>query len=1400
MKHGKSLKVSKAFYLASFILCILLQAGIASAQSPRIKHVVDMVQKDKTQSLGRDLWFTMAQNYESQGGKYYALYVTSPNNTTVNIQVTGGSTSKWPITAGQVLTFNVPLAWEVTTSGVVESKAIRVWSNNADLTAYLLSRNPYTSDGMMIIPTIGWGKEYVVAAYASLYEGYGNFVYDYPSEFSIVANQNNTVCLITPSIDLRNQGTGPAIRKQGIPFTEVLQQGQCVQYKAVPALNEEYDVTGSIITSNNPVGIVGASQCPNIPVWFPYCDHICDMIPPVRTWAQTYQTVPFANRRGGDTYLVVGSKPGQTIQRNRQVYCVLTNKYASYFRGDIEDASLWESDAPFLLAQYINSTTWTDVNGKDNAGVGDPAMVVVNSLEQYVPKIIFQTPNIQGAGGFTNFCNVMVNNKTVTTTLFDGKPINSVKGATRMLIPFSNYTAFRISSVQPGTHTIVSDSGAGVYVYGYGNYDSYAWSGSLGIKTFNDPDTIPPVALPSGDCFTAYVSLTDNHKIPPASLISEMKIDSFYNMVYAPDPNYLIGVATEQTFYSMNVIDSSKEAYLKIETHDYAGNRTIITSTYIPQTATLTPSIQNYGSGNVGVETCKNFTVTNTGKTIITWEYTKLLIGTKGFAIKNLDNSPLAPGASRDIMVCFTPPTPKLASDTLELFDGCMKLRATVVGTGGQPDFLVSDDDFGCQVVGSITRESKSTIVNTSKSYVTIDSIYVDDKIHFGFDPTTPPSNILSFQIPANGQHPIEFTFTPDKIGSFTTLAHFHSVEIGWKTATLIGCGIAPGASISKDTLQISQCGAAVPFAFTIKSIGKAPTIIDRVVVVGNNFGPAGNYTNQAGQPVNLPIQLGTDEQFIAYTTFTPPAKASGRFTANVFAISDKNDTTNLVTATVDAIWREIRIGTDAVTMPVVPFGSAPIGSSFQFCNDFADPVSITSMTPVPGPYSAAFSITNFKVGGVVKTLPFSLAKGECVDIGVDFNPSVSPDSMQTAYFSLSTDACFPYFKATATAGVKLGPPTIQGFGIPTILSCDTKTSTVDLTNSNGPSSPAMKITNITVQGPNAGNFIAQNPPSMDVPGGTTTKIPVVFTPTAGAGPNPTNYSAVVVVTLTDASGKTVTLNAPVTGSANGMSAEVSSNFAVQSAQADASTILRLPIDIKFTKNGLSDPVDAFGITKIRLVYTYNTNILELAGGTIASSVTPANGWTVDPASSLDITTGTLTLILNGNAPLNDATSSLGEIRFYPTLTRSDTKSTTVNLTSSDLLTSGGAAVGNCLAVSQKGTQFALVYSCGDSTLAYFLRTGNAPSMIKPINPNPVTSVNGGIVSFQYVTRHEGIVSILIYDELGKEVGRVVSGQYHPAGTYEVHFDASHLSSGSYIYRFQLDRHHAISGRMVVGN
>ena len=64
--------------------------------------------------------------------------------------------------------------------------------------------------------------------------------------------------------------------------------------------------------------------------------------------------------------------------------------------------------------------------------------------------------------------------------------------------------------------------------------------------------------------------------------------------------------------------------------------------------------------------------------------------------------------------------------------------------------------------------------------------------------------------------------------------------------------------------------------------------------------------------------------------------------------------------------------------------------------------------------------------------------------------------------------------------------------------------------------------------------------------------------------------------------------------------------------------------------------------------------------------------------------------------------------------------------------------------------------------------------------PNPFN----GSTRIPFKLTNEGIVSLNIYDVLGREVATLVD-EYREAGSYELEFDASNLPSGMYIYRLQ---------------
>lgn len=66
--------------------------------------------------------------------------------------------------------------------------------------------------------------------------------------------------------------------------------------------------------------------------------------------------------------------------------------------------------------------------------------------------------------------------------------------------------------------------------------------------------------------------------------------------------------------------------------------------------------------------------------------------------------------------------------------------------------------------------------------------------------------------------------------------------------------------------------------------------------------------------------------------------------------------------------------------------------------------------------------------------------------------------------------------------------------------------------------------------------------------------------------------------------------------------------------------------------------------------------------------------------------------------------------------------------------------------------------------------------------PNPFNPVT--VISFSLPETTE--VNLSVYDSLGRLVQRVLTGESMTAGTHEINFDASRLSSGVYIYRLEL--------------
>lgn len=515
------------------------------------------------------------------------LYISSVDSTTAYIEV-NGNVDTVAVVPCMPVTYSVPLILEMLSSDSLENKAVHVWSNDASLFVDFNSHDAYTSDASYVIPSAGWGETYILAAYESLNaslagEGDG-YPYDYPSEFVIVSNQDSTQVTITPSFALRStRGDSSTVYPAGIPFTITMQTGQAVQYETVRITDTTtipFDATGTQIVSSNPVGVIGASSCANIPVQFPYCDFVCEMIPPIRTWGETYYTAPLYGRVGGDTYVAIGSQSDQVITRTdatgSATFATLVNPYDHAWTHSVANPSSWTSNAPFLLIQYSNSSTWP----KGENGSYDPFMMALNAVDHFSTPVIFNVlHNAVDQSPYYWHADIIARS---------GIPV-FVNGAPIGIAPMYDdgfCSVYQLDSLQYRQYVAASDSGVSVSVYGDGFDEAVGYSGMIGVSTTGGHESAAPQVVASQVSVTR-TTFSASKPASPLTGLSEFEIDSLSNMQIIQSPNFVEGNGSATGSFDLMVADSTKAAHATVRVLDMAGNYTTVVKDYSPLSSSV---------------------------------------------------------------------------------------------------------------------------------------------------------------------------------------------------------------------------------------------------------------------------------------------------------------------------------------------------------------------------------------------------------------------------------------------------------------------------------------------------------------------------------------------------------------------------------------------------------------------------------------------------------------------------------------------------------------------------------------------------------------------------------------------------------------------------------------------
>ena len=435
-------------------------------------------------SKGKEFWVAFMANWGSaltNETSDLRLYLSCAVPTSVTITFTGSATTKTiplPV-ANRAVEVNINQLFGdiVELSDVFGSNEITPQSLHVtcpdEISLYGANIRTKSADAFMGLPLDVLTGRYIVLAYPNGYNKQsGAPGYDMPSEFAVVATEDGTNITIKPAPGLIINGRPSA------PFQVSMNRGDVFFGQADLTSQQEQDVSGTEINSNKPVSVFGGNKRTSIPTRVGnFRDHLCEQLPPLDAWGKGALLTPHfkVTPQSGDTAVarILAAFPGTDVTVTRAA------GPTTYSLGpgisievDLTEPMSVFATQPIMVAQYEHSVNLSGSNSL--FGIGDPFMMLIPPAEQFDTAYAFQSiihPEFKDY----HYINVVIPTQASGSFLLDGNPIG---GVSFQPIPGSRYVYAQVKVTQ-GSHYIRADSAFGLYVYGFGNANSYGYPGGM---------------------------------------------------------------------------------------------------------------------------------------------------------------------------------------------------------------------------------------------------------------------------------------------------------------------------------------------------------------------------------------------------------------------------------------------------------------------------------------------------------------------------------------------------------------------------------------------------------------------------------------------------------------------------------------------------------------------------------------------------------------------------------------------------------------------------------------------------------------------------------------------------------------------------------------------------------
>lgn len=500
-------------------------------------------QAQNLDNRGTDFISTFMPNFDN--GVELELQLSSDTETMVTVEYPVNAptfTTTVAVLPGNVTIVNVPAAagtaWVADTPA---NNAIRATADD-EFTMYLVNRREFTTDAGLALPVDTFNTEYLVTTYLPLIQ----------SEFTVVAGFDDTTVTITPTV-------GMIGRPAGVPFTITLDRGEGYLGQSA-SFGPLFDLSGTSISADRPVGVTNGNVCTNVPTGFGACDHVFEVAQPIQTWGSSIPVAGLPLRADGSIYKIVASEDATSVSLDGGPLTTLD-------AGDVFETSaipgnhLFSGDKPIYVTQFMTGQSFGN-------STGDPAMGNMIPSAQFQSSYTFATP--PGDQFAQNFVTIIADNADVAagTILLDG---TSVPSGNFTPVPGTSLSA-AIEPIIGGTHSTSSSTAPhGITVEGYNDFDSYIYPGGALFQFINPPEDNPPVCAAStfaGPPPFATGSVTDNQADDSGVFFVTLSGDAA-NVALTVDPfTPGDGVAT----FRLDLVDPGMPGQGTITGTDGAGN------------------------------------------------------------------------------------------------------------------------------------------------------------------------------------------------------------------------------------------------------------------------------------------------------------------------------------------------------------------------------------------------------------------------------------------------------------------------------------------------------------------------------------------------------------------------------------------------------------------------------------------------------------------------------------------------------------------------------------------------------------------------------------------------------------------------------------------------------------